>query len=80
MEMACTPDKTDLNFFEKLGIEVFDGDVNPCIDPTFEKGDKEVDRVTLARRMKNHLVRLLLAWWKAAHYTLIVCVKIRGDF
>lgn len=27
-----------------------------------------MDRNTLAKRMKNHLVRLLLAWWKATHY------------
>lgn len=38
MEIACTPDKAELvmDFFERQGTVVFDGNPNPCIDPTFE--------------------------------------------
>lgn len=70
MEIACTAEKAEMvmDFFKKHGTTVFDGDLNPCIDPTFLEGDEDGDKDALARRMKNHMVRLLLAWWKTANY------------
>lgn len=69
LEIACTPDKTDVfrNFFNGQGIEICEGDLNPCIDPAIMVNN-ETDNKKLAKRLKNHFVRLLLSWWKAAHY------------
>lgn len=48
-------------------MEICDGQHNPCIDPAINEKN-ETDNRKLAKRMRNHFVRLLLAWWKAAHY------------
>lgn len=40
---------------------------NPCIDPAINEGN-ETDNRKLAKRLRNHFVRLLLSWWKAANY------------
>lgn len=69
MEISCTPEKEETlrTFFEQQGIEVCDGQINPCIDPAILE-TVETDKRKIALRLKNHFVRILLAWWKAANY------------
>lgn len=69
MEIICTPNKADIlhEFFIKQGIEICDTQFNPCIDPAIHDNN-ESDNRKLATRLRNHFARLLLAWWKAAHY------------
>lgn len=69
LEVAYTPEKADIvcDFFTNQGITVFYGQLNPCVDPTLVD-DPEEDTVKIAKRMKKHFLRVLLAWWKGAHY------------
>lgn len=40
--------------------------MNPCIYPELEENAEE-DTKQLAKNMQTHFIRVLLAWWKAAH-------------
>lgn len=46
MEIACTPDKAETlrNFFENHNVQVYDNQINPCIDPTIAKGNERDSR------------------------------------
>lgn len=69
MEIACTPDKAETvrNFFMKQDIQVYYVQLNPCIYPAVVESN-EADNRKIATRLRNHFGRILLAWWKAAHY------------
>lgn len=69
MEISCTAENAEnlREFFGKHEIEVFDGQLKPCIDPAI-KGTKETDNRKIAIRLESHFVRILLAWWKPDHY------------
>lgn len=69
MEVACTPEKIETlrKFFIQQGVEVCDSHLNSCIDQAIHEGN-ETDNRKLAKRLRKHFIRLLLAWWKGAHY------------
>lgn len=63
LEIACTPDRSDTlrDFFTKQSIEVCHAHMNPCIDPAVQENN-ETDKKKLEKTLKNHFVRVLLAW------------------
>lgn len=69
MEILCTPDKEDTltDFFSRQGVEVCDDLLNPCIGPAINEST-ETDSRKIALKLKNQVARILLAWWKPAHY------------
>lgn len=69
MEIACIPEKVDIirELFNNQNVEVCDSTHNPCIDPSIMETN-ETDNRKLAKKLKKHFPRLLLAWWKAMHY------------
>lgn len=46
---------------------MYDVQINPCIDIAVVESE-ETDNRKIATRLRNHFIRILLAWWKAAHY------------
>lgn len=69
LEVACTLDKVETlrTFFENQGLQVYDIHMSPWIDPTVAEVN-ETDNRKIAIRLRIHFARVLLAWWKAAHY------------
>lgn len=67
MEVACTRDRkeTVIKFFKESNIEVWPDTINPLLAPDIEPDD---DSQMAAKRHHGHSIRVLNAWWKAAHY------------
>lgn len=67
MEISWTPERVGLvkGFFQENGIPLWKEDVNPLLDPDFEPDNETMEA---EKRHSSHCIRVLIAWWKAAHY------------
>lgn len=67
MEVACTNDHKDtvIQFFKDSKIEVWPDNISPLLAPDIDPRDNSQ---LATKRHYGHCIRVLNAWWKAAHY------------